>query len=83
MDKIEKINEMEVVDWDVDGNELIYVTVADTEENRAILRDIGADEQDIENMYIGIDESELDITEFVFNNTDATGWYSDRGFVIE
>ena len=37
MDKLKKINELEVVDWDCESGEVIYVHVEDTEKNRKLL----------------------------------------------
>ena len=78
MDKLSKLNKMKVIDYSISGGEVEYVAVENTEENRQILRDLGATEEDLRNM--GIDEELLDISIFAFTKCDAFWWSSKEGF---
>lgn len=78
-DKLDKLNELEVVDWDCDGVETIYVHVEDTPENREILIELGATAEQIEEMVFE-HYGELDITRFAFEELGAAWYMPEKGF---
>lgn len=81
MDKLKKINELEVVDWDCESGEVIYVHVEDTEKNRKLLSSLGATEDDFKNMEEGLKEDGLlDISWFAFFKLNADWFMPEVGF---
>ena len=53
--------------------------VADSPENRKIILELGAGEDELENMKVEPYEW-LDISKFAFEYTDAEWWCNSRGF---
>lgn len=81
MDKLAVLNKIPVYDYSVSSGEVEYVTIENTEENRDILKSIGASEEDITGMTCGDPSSDdLDITFFAFNLCDAGWWSPNDGF---
>lgn len=82
MDKLEKLNQLEVVDFDVDSDRtMIYIHVEETEENIQVLKELGATEKDFEVMKASLeDEKLLDICLFGFDNLKAGFWSRHTGF---
>ena len=81
-EKIAKLNEMKVVDWDVDGESLVYVFVEDNEKNRSLLSELGANQSDMEEM-ASAGSGFLNITSFAFDKCGADWYMSDEGFGTE
>ena len=81
-EKITKLNEMKVVDWDVDGESLVYVFVEDNEKNRSLLSELGANQSDMEEM-ASAGSGFLNITSFAFDKCGADWYTPDEGFGTE
>jgi hypothetical protein len=80
MDKLEKLNELEVIESSCSDGCCEYVMIENLEENREALKELGADEYDIRSMDPYGDGEMLDITRFAFEELDA-GWFqSGEGF---
>ena len=79
MNKLEKLNQIPVIDFSISGGELEYVLIEDTEENRSILRDMGMSEED--EYYMINDGETIDIACFAFDTLGAKYWSSTRGFL--
>ncbi|MGM9543775.1 MAG: hypothetical protein ACI3T9_02200 [Romboutsia timonensis] len=81
--KFEILNSMEVEDYDADEDGIIYIHVFDDEENRNKLKELGATEEDFEQMLEGMEGTEcLDITLFGFEKLGADCWSSSEGFKL-
>ena len=77
--RIDLLNTMFVEDWDIGEDEISYIMVADSPENRKIILELGAGEDELENMKVEPYEW-LDISKFAFEYTDAEWWCNSRGF---
>ena len=77
--KLDKLNELEVIDYSSCAGELEYVLVEDTPYNRNKLLDIGATEEDLEDMECS-DGSELDISVLAFGKLNAKWFEPGEGF---
>lgn len=78
---LEVLNSMGVVEYDCDDGEVLYILVENSEENIELLKEIGATEEDIEEMREGGDEETLEISQFAFYKTGICGWQSSKGFL--
>ncbi|QRV18493.1 hypothetical protein [Lacrimispora saccharolytica] len=77
--RIELLNTMFVEDWDIGEDEILYIMVADSSQNREVISELGASEEEIENMKVE-PYKWLDISKFAFEYTDAEWWEIDVGF---
>jgi hypothetical protein len=83
MDKLAKLNEIEVIESSCNDGCCEYVLIENSKENRESLKELGADEHDIRNMDPYGDGKVLDIKRFAFEELNA-GWFqSDKGFSYE
>ena len=82
MDKLKRLNELEVIDYDVDSDRtIIYIHIEDTASNRDVLKELGATDDDFKTMLEGLeDDNSLDITEFGFYKLKAGFWSVHTGF---
>jgi hypothetical protein len=80
MDKLELLNSLEVVESSCNDGCCEYVLIKDTEENREVLKELGADEDDIKRMDPFGDGELLDITIFAFEELGAEWFQSEVGF---
>lgn len=78
--KLNILNQLEVTDWDCDSDSVIYVMVENSEHNRAILKSIGATEDDFKEMG---EDDDLDITTFAFSRCKADFYKHGTGFGID
>ena len=79
--KLNIINKIDVIEYDCDGCELIYVQVDDNENNRQILKNLGATEEDFNQMKEY--EGSLRIEEFAIEKLGAEYYIHKLGFGIE
>jgi len=77
--KLDKLNELEVIEYSSCAGELEYVLVENTPFNRAKLSDLGATTEDLEDVECS-DESELDISVLAFRKLDAKWFEPGEGF---
>lgn len=82
LEKLELLNSIEILDISTGQGDIEYIVIQDNETNREKLNQLGATEDDFEEMTYGIeDEGILDITTFSFK---FANWYSPKnGFYIE
>lgn len=81
--KLAILNSIEVEDYDADEDGIIYIHVFDDDDSRNKLKELGATEEDFENMLYGMEGTEcLDITLFGFQSTGADCWSSSEGFKV-
>lgn len=80
IDNLTKLNKLEVIDWSLSGGECEYIHIENNEENIEALKDIGATEEDIENMLFDDDPDILDITLFAFTKAGAEYYTVGTGF---
>ena len=82
MNKLERLNTLKVVDYDVDSDRtMIYIHVEDTAENRQVLEELGATDDDFEVMLAGLEgDNLLDICLFGFDKLKAGFWSTHTGF---
>lgn len=76
MNKIEILNSMKVVEYDADGEALIYLLVKNTEENKDKLLSIGVPINEINDL-VDISNETIDISSFGFQYGGAE-WYSPK-----
>lgn len=81
MGDLEKLNQIPVIDFSCSGEELEYVLIENTEENIAMLKEMGMTEKD--EGYMIDDEETIDISYFAFYKLGATYWSSVSGFSIK
>lgn len=80
---LDKLNELNVSEWDNDGQDLIYVCVDDTQENRNSLATIGANEEDFVLMKEGFEtENVLDLVTFACEKLGANYYIHGIGFIF-
>lgn len=83
MIKLDKLNKIEVLDFDVDSGDLVYVNIEDSPENREVLIELGATMEEIEEMKNGLDElDELDISTFAIEKCGANYYQHGEGFLL-
>lgn len=80
MDKLAILNEIDVIEDSCSNGECEYVLIENSDENREVLKELGADEADIENMKVLDNYDVLDITWFAFNQLDAAWYEPGTGF---
>lgn len=78
MSKLDELNKLEVVESDFDGEEVVYINIDDTPENREILIELGATMEEIDDMQNGLEE--LDISTFAFEKCGANYYQCGIGF---
>lgn len=74
---LNEINKLKVVDWDCDGNEIVYVEVEDTDVNKEVLMKLGASKKEIDEM---TNDGMIDISEFAFKKCGADWYQHGVGF---
>ena len=74
---LNEINKLKVVDWDYDGNEIVYVEVEDTDANREVLMKLGASKKEIDDM---AEDGRIDISGFAFGKCGADWYQNGVGF---
>lgn len=82
-EKLRELNTIEVDDYDWDSDGIIYVAITNSEENVQKLKELGATEMDIEEMYMDDCGEELDIASFAFSSLQADFYKRGKGFYIE
>lgn len=79
-EKLDILNQLEVADWDCDGDDLVYVIVENTEHNREVLKSIGATDEDFKQMG---EDDDLNIALFAFEKCGANYFRFSEGFGID
>ena len=74
---LNEINKLKVIDWDYDGNEIVYVKVEDTDANREVLMKLGASKKEIDDM---AEDGMIDISGFAFGKCGADWYQNGVGF---
>ena len=80
IEKLDLINSIKVLDFGISGEEVEYISVEDSKENRFILRMIGMTDKKIEEECFP-NEGCLDLVNVGFGHSDT--WSEDKGFYIE
>ena len=80
MDKLKLLNEIEAVESSCCDGCCEYVLIDNSEENREVLKELGADEEDIVSMETLGDGKLIDITLFAFEVLGAEWFDSVNGF---
>lgn len=80
MSKLKILNELTFIDWSISSGECEYVHVENNEENIEVLKELGANNEDIENMTYEDDPDILDITTFAFDKCQANYFSVEKGF---
>ena len=81
-EKLCELNKLKVIDWSCSAGEIEYVCIANTEENREALKQIGMTYEEMIDA-AGNDEGVLDITNFAFYTLGADWYWHEKGFGIE
>jgi len=76
---LDELNKLDVVDWDCNNGELVYVHIEDTPQNRSILLELGATTEEIKEM-VDEQDCELDITTFAIGKLEADWYIHGKGF---
>lgn len=79
LNKLNQLNELEVYESSADAGELEYVYVENTPYNRNKLLELGATEDDLENMECDNGEV-LDVSVFAFEQLNANWFEPGKGF---
>lgn len=80
MSKLKILNELTFIDMSISSGECEYVHVENNEENIEVLKELGATNEDIENMTYEDDPDIVDITMFAFDNCEANYFSVEKGF---
>ncbi|BBF41976.1 hypothetical protein lbkm_0656 [Lachnospiraceae bacterium KM106-2] len=87
MNKLEKLNMLEVVENSSTNGEVDYVLVKNNVYNRAVLVECGATDGDLDKMATTFtngspDDGYLDISLFAWEHTEANSWNVNGGFAV-
>ena len=74
---LNEINKLKVVDWDYNGNEIVYINVEDTKINRDTLMKLGASKKELDDV---IEDGMIDISGFAFEKCGADWYQHGVGF---
>lgn len=75
--ELKVLNSMEIVNFDIQGDCIVYISVADNKENRERLNSIGISKEDIE---IWKHEGEIDLTYITTQFWNF--WSKETGFEL-
>lgn len=78
-ESLNEINKLKVVDWDSNDNEIVYVSVEDTDANRDALMKLGASKNELDDM---TEDGMIDIAAFAFEKCGADWYQHGVGFGI-
>ena len=77
--RVDLLNKLTIKDWSASNGEIEYIAIADNEENRSILKKLGAEETDFKEMKESLGD-ELDISSFAFKFADI--FNPKKGFIL-